>query len=67
MEAYDLVLQGLEYHRRSSVSAKNNKKALSLFTKATEVDPNYARAHAWKTCSLQIIQSGFQMICPKIG
>ena len=52
MEAYDLVLQGLEYHRRSSVSAENNKKALSLFTKATEVDPNYARAHAWKTCSL---------------
>ena len=52
MEAYDLVLQGLEYHRRSSISAENNKKALSLFTKATEVDPNYARAHAWKTCSL---------------
>ncbi|MEE2774143.1 MAG: adenylate/guanylate cyclase domain-containing protein [Pseudomonadota bacterium] len=52
MEAYDLVLQGLEYHRRSSVSADNNKKALELFTKATEVDPNYARAHAWKCCSL---------------
>ena len=52
MEAYDLVLQGLEYHRKSSVSAENNKKALSLFTKATEVDPNYARAFAWKTCSL---------------
>ena len=52
MEAYDLVLQGLEFHRKSSVSAENNKKALSLFTKATEVDPNYARAFAWKTCSL---------------
>ena len=52
MEAYDLVLQGLEYHRKSSVSAENNKKALSFFTKATEVDPNYARAFAWKTCSL---------------
>ena len=52
MEAYDLVLQGLEYHKRSSVSAENNKKALELFTKATEVDPNYARAHAWKCCSL---------------
>ena len=52
MEAYDLVLQGLEYHRRSSISADNNKKALELFTKATEVDPNYARAHAWKCCSL---------------
>lgn len=52
MEAYDLVLQGLEYHRKSSVSAENNKKALTLFTKATELDPNYARAFAWKTCSL---------------
>ena len=27
MRAYDLVLQGLEYHRKSSVSAENNKKA----------------------------------------
>ena len=52
MEAYDLVLKGLEYHRKSSVCAENNRKALSLFTKATEVDPNYARAFAWKTCSL---------------
>ncbi len=52
MEAYDLVLKGLEYHRRSSVSAENNKKALELFSKATEIDPNYARAHAWKCCSL---------------
>ncbi len=52
MQAYDLVLQGLQYHRRSSVSADNNKKALELFTKATEVDPTYARAHAWKCCSL---------------
>ena len=52
MEAYDLVLKGLEYHRRSSVSAENNKKALELFSKATELDPNYARAHAWKCCSL---------------
>ena len=52
MEAYDLVLKGLEYHRKSSVCAENNRKALSLFTKATEIDPNYARAFAWKTCSL---------------
>ncbi len=52
MQAYDLVLQGLEFHRKSSVSAENNKKALNLFTKATELDPSYARAHAWRTCSL---------------
>ena len=52
MRAYDLVLQGLEFHRKSSISAENNKKALSLFTKATEVDPSYARAYAWRTCSM---------------
>ncbi len=52
MRAYDLVLQGLEFHRKSSVSAEHNKKALSLFTKATEIDPSYARAHAWRTCSM---------------
>ncbi len=52
MEAYDLVLKGLEYHRKSSVCAENNKKALEYFTKATEVDPKFARAHSWKGCSL---------------
>ena len=52
MKAYDLVLRGLEHHKRSSVSAENNKKALELFNKAIEVDPTYARAHAWKCCSL---------------
>jgi len=52
MGAYDLVLQGLEFHRKSSICAENNKIALDLFTKATELDPSYARAHAWRTCSL---------------
>ena len=52
MRAYDLVLQGLEFHRKSSILAENNKKALALFTQAIEVDPSYARAYAWKACSL---------------
>ena len=52
MRAYDLVLQGLEFHRKSSVCAENNKKALRMLTKAAEIDRSYARAHAWKTCSL---------------
>ncbi|MDA9190790.1 adenylate/guanylate cyclase domain-containing protein [Alphaproteobacteria bacterium] len=60
LKAYDLVLQGLEYHRRSSVSAENNKKALRLFTQATQTDPNYARAFAWKTCSLANNAEWFQ-------
>ena len=31
LKAYDLVLQGLEYHKRSSVSAENNKKGVKSF------------------------------------
>ena len=35
--AYDLVLQGLEYHRKSNVTAENAKKAVEFFDKAIEV------------------------------
>ena len=64
LQAYDFVLQGLEYHRRSSLNAENNKKALSFFNKAIEADPNYARAHAWKTCSLANNAEWFQEEMP---
>ena len=64
LEAYDFVLQGLEYHRRSSLNAENNRKALSFFNKAIEADPNYARAHAWKTCSLANNAEWFQEEMP---
>ena len=64
LQAYDFVLQGLEYHRRSSVNAENNRKALSFFNKAIEADPNYARAHAWKTCSLANNAEWFQEEMP---
>ena len=50
--AYDLVLQGLEYHRKSNVTVENAKKAVEFFDQAIEVDPNCARAHAWRACSL---------------
>ncbi len=50
--AYDLVLQGLEYHRKSNVTVDNAKKAVEFFDKAIEVDPECARAHAWRACSL---------------
>ena len=50
--AYDLVLQGLEYHRKSNVTLENAKKAVEFFDQAIEVDPNCARAHAWRACSL---------------
>ena len=30
----------------------NTKKAFELFGKAVEIDPSYARAHAWEACSM---------------
>ncbi len=50
--AYDLVLQGLEYHRKSNVTVENAKKAVEFFDQAIEVDPNCVRAHSWRACSL---------------
>jgi adenylate cyclase len=52
LTAYDMVLQGLEYHRRSNLTRSEASKALELFEKAIETDPTYARAHAWRACSL---------------
>ena len=52
LAAYDVVLQGLEYHRRSMTAGENARKAYELFNKAIEIDPNYARAHAWRACSM---------------
>ena len=52
MDAYDLVLKGLEHHRKGSITGDHNKKALEFFDKAIELDPQYARAYAWRTCSL---------------
>ena len=50
--AYDLVLQGLEHHRRSNLTKSEAAKALEFFEKAIETDPSYARAYAWRACSL---------------
>jgi TolB-like protein/class 3 adenylate cyclase/Tfp pilus assembly protein PilF len=50
--AYEAVLQGLEFHRKSGIMEENAEKAFGLFEKAIEIDPNYARAHAWRACSL---------------
>jgi len=52
LTAYDLVLKGLEHHRKSNVTVENAKKAVDFFDKAIELDPNYARAHAWRACSM---------------
>ena len=43
LEAYDLVLRGLEYHRRTTREA--NAEGKRLFTRALELDPQYGEAY----------------------
>jgi TolB-like protein/Tfp pilus assembly protein PilF len=52
MNAYDLVLQGLEYAKKGNLFRENTETAVEIFEKAIEADPSYARAHAWRACSL---------------
>tara|TARA_B100001113_G_scaffold203575_2_gene166935 strand:- start:1536 stop:3278 length:1743 start_codon:yes stop_codon:yes gene_type:complete len=52
MDSYDLVLQGLEYAKKGNVIKENTERAVELFEKAIETEPTYARAHAWKACTL---------------
>ncbi|MED5427265.1 MAG: adenylate/guanylate cyclase domain-containing protein [Candidatus Neomarinimicrobiota bacterium] len=52
MDAYDLVLQGLEYAKKGNVIKENTENAVKLFEQAIEAEPSYARAHAWRACSL---------------
>src|SRR5437867_2277371 len=44
LEAYDDVLRGLEYHRRTTKEA--NAEARKMFARAVELDPDYAMAYA---------------------
>jgi adenylate cyclase len=44
VEAYDYVLRGLEYHRRTTREA--NAEARKMYTRAVQLDPEYAMAYA---------------------
>ncbi len=44
LKAYDYVLQGTAFHSR--ITKNDNAKALKLFARAIELDPEYAPAHA---------------------
>jgi len=52
LDSYDFVLQGLEYAKKGNVIKENTESALKLFEKAIETEPSYARAHAWRACTL---------------
>ncbi|MFK0691399.1 adenylate/guanylate cyclase domain-containing protein [Mesorhizobium sp. IMUNJ 23033] len=50
MAAYECVLAAKVRHHRSNRA--ENEEALKLITRAVELDPDYAHAHAWKGCIL---------------
>jgi len=52
LDSYDFVLQGLEYAKKGNVIKQNTETALKFFEKAIETEPSYARAHAWRACTL---------------
>ena len=50
MAAYECVVTGKVLHHRST--REDNVEALRRLSRATELDPNYAHAHAWRACTL---------------
>lgn len=50
MAAYECVLAAKVLHHRSRKD--DNAEALDLVTRAVELDPDYAHAHAWRACIL---------------
>jgi adenylate cyclase len=50
--AYEWYLRGLALHRRAGISPDNARQAFSYFTRAIDIDPDFARAYAWRICSV---------------
>lgn len=49
--AYELYLLGLASHRRGGISPENARIAVRRFDEATEIDPDFVRAHAFRMCA----------------
>lgn len=53
LRAYDHLLRGLSLHKNGYTSKDNFNIASQEFSKAIELDPDFARARAWLICSTQ--------------
>jgi len=51
MVAYDYLLRGLDLHKSGRINLEERVQAIEMFTKAVELDPGFARAHAWLACA----------------
>lgn len=52
MAAYQWYLRGLAAHRRAGISPENARHAFAHFTEAIGLDPDFAKALAWRICSV---------------
>ncbi len=56
--AYDYMLRGKMHHHRCT--PEDNSEAVRLLDKAIELDPEFAEAHAWLSCTYgQALLAGF--------
>jgi TolB-like protein len=51
LAAYDCVLRGISIHNHGHATLEEAKEAVAWFDRALELDPNYARALAWRACA----------------
>ncbi len=51
LTAYEYLLRGLDLHKSGVITPESAQLAYEAFTEATEEDPGFARAHAWRACS----------------
>ena len=51
MVAYDYLLRGLDFHKSGRTTREEVVQAVDMLTKAVELDPSFARAHAWLACA----------------
>jgi adenylate cyclase len=58
MAAYECLCAGKIHHHK--ITRKDNQIALQFLTRAADLDPDLAEAHAWRACTLgQALQFGF--------
>ena len=50
MVAYDFLLHGKDHHHR--FTREDNAEALESLQKAIDLDPEYAQAYAWRSCTI---------------
>ena len=51
LAAYDCVLRGISIQNHGHATTEEAKEAVAWFDRALELDPNYARALAWRACA----------------